>query len=77
MAGNTQFEEFIAEEIKTLKGVYVPVKAGILRRALIRSTRCDKLHPNPDDEFCKPKVGPNYGIISESIMFLNLSATSG
>ena len=65
MAGNTQFEEFIAEEIKTLKGVYVPVKAGILRRALIRETRCDKLHPNPDDEFCMPKVGPNYGIISD------------
>ena len=65
MAGNTQFEEFISEEVKTLKGVYVPVKAGILRRALIRETRCDKLHPNPDDEFCKPKVGPNYGIISD------------
>ena len=52
MAGNTAFEEFIAEEIKQYKGVYVPVKAGLLRRALIRWAPCDKLHPNPDDEFC-------------------------
>ena len=64
MTGNTQLEDFIAEEVKKVKGVYVPVKAGLLRRALIRQARCDKLHPNPDDEFCKPKVGPNYGIIS-------------
>ena len=65
MAENTKFDEFIAEEVKAIKGVYVPVKAGILRRALIRETRCFKLHPNPDDEFCMPKVGPNYGIISD------------
>ena len=24
MAGNTRFEEYIAEEVKTIKGVYVP-----------------------------------------------------
>ena len=65
MAGNTKFDAFIAEEIKKIKGVYVPVKAGILRRALIRWALCKKLHPNPDDEFCMPKVGPNYGIISD------------
>ena len=65
MTGNTKFDEFIAEEVRAIKGVYVPVKAGLLRRALIRQTRCAKLHPNPDDEFCMPKVGPNYGIISD------------
>lgn len=52
MAGNTKFDDFIAEEVRKVKGVCVPVKAGILRRALIRSARCDKLHPNPDDAFC-------------------------
>ncbi len=62
---NTAFETYIAEEVKKYKGVYVPVKAGMLRRALIRWAPCDSLHPNPDDEFCSPKVGPNYRIISE------------
>ena len=63
--GNTAFDQFIADEVKKYKGVYAPVKAGILRRALIRWAPCDSLHPNPDDEFCSPKVGPNYRIISE------------
>ncbi len=62
---DSAFDEFIAGEVKKYKGVYVPVKAGMLRRALIRWAPCDSLHPNPDDEFCSPKVGPNYRIISE------------
>ena len=35
-----------------------------MRRVLIRWTSCAKLHPNPNDEFCFPDIGPNYGIIS-------------
>ena len=66
MAGTgTAFDEFVAEEVKKYKGIYVPVKAGVLRRALIRWAPLSKLHPNPDDEFCMPKVGPNYRIISQ------------
>ena len=66
MAGtSTAFDAFIAEEVKKYKGIYVPVKAGILRRALIRWAPLSKLHPNPDDEFCFPNVGPSYRIISE------------
>lgn len=66
MAGTgTAFDEFIAEEVKKYKGIYVPVRAGILRRAIFRKARLSRLHPNPDDEFCMPKVGPNYQIISD------------
>lgn len=75
MAGTgTAFDEFIAEEVKKYKGIYVPVKAGILRRALIRWAPLGKLHPNPDDEFCMPKVGPNYRIISEYIQSFRQAA---
>ena len=77
MAGsNTAFDEFIASEVKKYKGVYVPVKAGILRRALIRQAPCSSLHPNPDDEFCSPKVGPNYQIISEYMYSFRLERQS-
>ena len=77
MAGsNTAFDEFIASEVKKYKGVYVPVKAGILRRALIRWAPCASLHPNPDDEFCSPKVGPNYQIISEYMYSFRLERQS-
>ena len=77
MAGsNTAFDEFIASEVKKYKGVYVPVKAGILQRALIRRAPCASLHPNPDDEFCSPKVGPNYQIISEYMYSFRLERQS-
>ncbi len=58
------FDEFIAQEAEAGKGLYFPVKTGILRRLLTRQARCDELHPNPEDEFCMPQIGPNYKIIS-------------
>ncbi|MBO4915545.1 MAG: ParB-like nuclease domain-containing protein [Oscillospiraceae bacterium] len=41
------------------------MKTGILLRLLTKKADCDELHPNPEDEFCMPEVGPNYKIISE------------
>ena len=64
MPGNRQFDEFLAGEADKYKGVYVPVRAGILRRLFVRKAACSRLHPNPNDEFCMPGVGPNYEIIS-------------
>ena len=62
--GNTQFEQFLAEEIRKYKGVCVPVKASLLRRLLVHEAYLGSLHPNPEDEFCNPEIGPNYEIIS-------------
>ncbi len=65
MAGTkTQFDEFLAREVQNAKGRYFPVKTGILHRLLIRKADCRSLHPNPEDEFCMPEIGPNYEIIS-------------
>ena len=61
------FQTYLEEEVKKVKGLYVPVSAGFLRRLLIRRAACKKLHPNPDDEFCSPKIGPNSGIISKYV----------
>ena len=40
------------------------MKTGVLRRRLTREAYCRELHPNPEDEFCIPKIGPNNEIIS-------------
>ena len=32
---------------------------------MIRRTACKNLHPNPEDEFCSPTIGPNAQIISK------------
>ena len=61
----TEFQLFLESEVNKVKGIYYPVKAGFLRRLLIKKVSCRKLHPNPNDEFCFPEIGPNYGIISD------------
>ena len=61
---STQFEAFLAEEVRKSKGISYPVKAGFLRRVFIKKASSSKLHPNPDDEFCFPEIGPNYEIMS-------------
>ena len=63
-SNKTNFQLFLEEEVGKVKGIYYPVKAGFLKRAFIKKAPCGKLHPNPNDEFCMPEIGPNYEIIS-------------
>jgi len=63
--GKTEFQTFLAEEVNKVQGTYYPVRAGTLRRWLIKKAPIRKLHPNPGDEFCFPDIGPNYEIISQ------------
>ena len=60
----TELRDFLNQEVEKVKGVYYPVKAGIFRRLFIHKMACSKLHPNPNDEFCFPDIGPNMEIIS-------------
>ena len=41
------------------------MKASALERLFVRKAKCTNLHPNPDDEYCFPDVGPSYKIISD------------
>ena len=73
----TQFEKYLAEDLERCRGVYYPVKTGLPRRLLTRKASVFDLHPNPDDEFCDPKVGPSEKIISEyQQLYLNALKTS-
>ncbi|MBE5862690.1 MAG: transcriptional regulator [Lachnospiraceae bacterium] len=60
----SEFDLFLQEEVKKQEGVAYPVKAGVFERMMINQLPCDKLHPNPQDEFTFPDIGPNYEIIS-------------
>ena len=60
----SQFDEFLQQEVEKSKGVYFPVKSGLLRRMIVKEARIKNLHPNPEDEFSMPEVGPNYQVIS-------------
>ena len=61
---NTNMKAFIAEEVSKVRGIAVPVRAGLIERAVVRQAKCSKLHPNPDDEFCFPDIGPSEAIVS-------------
>ena len=65
MARATEFEQFIADEIEKNQGTMVPVKASLAERMFVKKARWQQLHPNPDDEFCFPSIGPNYTILSD------------
>ena len=62
---DTRFGEYLAGEVRKVQSVYVPVRAGFLLCQLRRHARVKKVHPNPNDEFCMPGIGPNYQIIGE------------
>jgi len=62
------FPGFLKEEIRKYADAMVPVRAGLLECLLVKKAAISKLHPNPDDEFSRPDIGPNYSIISEYMM---------
>jgi hypothetical protein len=62
---NTPLEELLAKEVSQYKGKAFPVKSSILRKIFVYKTKIENLHPNPEDEFSMPEIGPNYQIISK------------
>ena len=70
MAGkDTRLKQFVAEEVSKVKGIAVPVRAGALERRLIRHLSCKKLHPNLNDEFCFPEIGPSEEIVNQYVKY--------
>ncbi|MCR5421932.1 MAG: ParB/Srx family N-terminal domain-containing protein [Lachnospiraceae bacterium] len=65
MPVKTELSEFIANDIKKYGSERFPVKTGLFKRLFKKWTKCVNLHPNPDDEFCFPDIGPNYSIITD------------
>ena len=61
----TRFDQFLAEEVRKVQGIWYPVKPTLLSRIFVRHAPLHKLHPNPEDEFCQPDIGPNHAIISQ------------
>ncbi|MCR5322121.1 MAG: ParB/RepB/Spo0J family partition protein [Lachnospiraceae bacterium] len=63
--GSTDLENYISSQIKKYKGIIMPKKAGMLERMTRKKLPCERLHPNPADEFCFPDIGPSFRIIGE------------
>ena len=64
IANNTDLKKYIAQEVEKYAGVIVPVRSSLWRRMLIHRLPVDRLHPNPEDEFSIPGIGPSFEIIT-------------
>ena len=71
-----RFPDYLKKQIEAYKGIAFPVKSGPLKRLLTTKVDVMKLHPNPDDEFTKPEVGPSYRIISEYEQFFRTNVNA-
>lgn len=66
-APKTELSEFVDQELKKYDGIMVPIKASTSERIFTKKVPIEKLHPNPDDEFCSKTVGPNYSIYNRYV----------
>ncbi len=66
-APKTELAEYLEKEIKKYDGIMVPIKASVSERMFTKKVPIEKLHPNPDDEFCNKTVGPNYSIYNRYV----------
>ena len=57
--------EFLLEETEKYSRIMEPVNASFLTRLLKTKLPVKELHPNPDDEFCREDIGPNFSIIND------------
>lgn len=60
-----EYRQLVLEELKKYEKLNHPVRTGLVKRLLVRKLPIRKLHPNPEDEFCDPAIGPNYSIIAD------------
>ena len=77
MVHSAEYENLVLNDLKNLKELSHPMKAGIFERLFVRKTDTDDLHPNPKDEFSDPKVGPNYEIVKNYANGYRIAAESG
>lgn len=71
---DTELMKYILDDVQKYEGLRRFVKASIAERLFIKKRLTKSLHPNPEDEFSMPKIGPNFGIINNYCTKLTSSA---
>lgn len=68
MGYRDKIQDIIMEEIAGYSEGREVVKAGILEILSLRYLPPEQMHPNPEDEFCDPDVGPSEQIVEEYVL---------
>lgn len=62
---NEVYNEYVTADIKNHEGLYHMAKSSLIARCRTWKIHPSKLHPNPNDEFSMPDMGPNWNIIGD------------
>ena len=57
----------IQEDLAKYQNRRETVRASIMEVLTVRFLSPDRMHPNPEDEFCDPEVGPNESIVEDYV----------
>ena len=60
-----EYKTKVMDDVKTYVGLARPIKASLIERLAVRKLSPKRLHPNPEDEFSMPEIGPNYEIVGK------------
>lgn len=60
-----EYQKLVLDDLNRNAGLYHIVPAGFFERNSIKKIPLSKIHPNPEDEFSDPEIGPNYQIVSD------------
>ena len=61
----TKLMQLITDDIDRYKGSRKLIHASLIERLFKHTIAVSELHPNPDDEFAEPSIGPNESVISK------------
>lgn len=59
-----QLMQYIIDDVNKYDGVRRLVKSSLLERMMTDEVPLEKLHMNPNDEFCDVEIGPNLNIVA-------------
>ena len=72
---NISLSEFIEKDVNENKGRLVPVRASLPEIKIVKKLKLNKIHLNPDDEFCDPKIGPSQSAINKYVQMISRYGT--
>lgn len=59
-----EYKRVVLDDVESYEGLTQPVKTNFFARKIIKKMDVNRLHPNPQDEFSIPDIGPNYEIVA-------------
>ncbi len=72
-----ELTDYIRDDLESHKGRWYPIKASHFERVFVHKLSVDKLHPNPEDEFCISAVGPSARIINDYREMIRVAIAQG